>query len=258
MAHGGMRNLRLLIAYDGTGFHGWQRQPNAPTLQGLLEETIGKIIAEPVSVQGAGRTDAGVHASGQVANFLTACRIPCRNLQKALNDALPPTVRIRRVDEVAKDFHARYAARAKTYRYRICQQEVCPPFFWRFVFHYPYPLDDLRMAQAARLLEGEHDFTSFAASGGGDEEEEKPRSSVRNVLQSQIFRRRKPRMIVYQVTGSGFLHHMVRNLVGTLVEVGRGRRAPEDILRILQGRARSLAGPTAPAQGLCLVKVEYE
>ncbi len=254
-----MRNLRLLIAYDGTDFHGWQRQPNLPTVQGRLEEAIGRIIGEPVNVHGAGRTDAGVHADGQVANFQTSCRVPCGNLQKALNDALPPAIRIRRVHEVAKDFHSRYAARAKTYRYRICQQEVCPPFLWRFVLQHPYPLDRARMAQAARLLKGEHDFTSFAAADGTNEDElQKLGSRVRRIFQSDILLNRRLRLILYEIRGDGFLHHMIRNIVGTLMEVGRGQLAPEDISRILEARDRSRAGPTAPAQGLCLMRVEYE
>ncbi len=253
------RNLRLLIAYDGTDFFGWQRQPNRPTIQGLLEQSLKVILDEEVVLHGSGRTDAGAHAAGQVANFLTSCRIPCSNLQKALNDALPFSVRIRRVDEVAADFHARYSARCKTYRYRISQQAVCSPFVARYAHHYPYPLDVGRMDRAARLLEGTHDFTSFAAAGDMDEDEPAKRgSAIRQIFQSRVTVKERLQLVVYSVQGSGFLRHMVRNIVGTLIEVGRGNLAPEEMARILSARERSLAGPTAPARGLCLMKVEYD
>jgi tRNA pseudouridine38-40 synthase len=250
------RNLRLLLAYDGTEFHGWQRQPNLATLQLCLEEAIAGIVGERVKLYGSGRTDAGVHALGQVANFSTSCRIPGANLQKALNNVLPPTVRVRRVDEAAPDFHARYAVRSKTYRYRILRSEVCSPFLWRYVWHHPHTLDRELMAEAAELLIGEHDFTSFAATTSGDEDDLEP-SMVRRIFSSRVLWRERSGVLAYDVTGNGFLHHMVRNLVGTLVEVGRGRLKPNDVGRILRVRDRTLAGPTAPAQGLCLMRVEY-
>jgi tRNA pseudouridine38-40 synthase len=252
-----MRNIRLVIAYDGTGFHGWQRQPNAPTVQACLEDAIAKITGSPVQVMGSGRTDAGVHAQNQVANFSTASPIPRANLVKALNDVLPPEVRIKEAQEVPHRFHARYDAVAKTYCYRILQAPVCSPFIWRFVCHHPYPLERVRMAAAARLVEGEHDFTSFAASGEEVEGAEEARSMVRTIFRSRLLWRPRTSMLVYKVRGNGFLHHMVRNIVGTLMEVGRGRLAPQDVERILAARDRTLAGPTAPAQGLCLLKVEY-
>jgi len=266
-----MRNLRLTIAYDGTDFHGWQRQPNVPTVQGCLEDGLMRITGAEVKLYGSGRTDAGVHAASQVANFNTGCRIPCENLQKALNDLVPWSVRIREVSEAAEDFHARYHARAKTYRYRILRAPVCSPFFWRFVEHHPYPLDHRRMAEAARLLEGEHDFTSFAASSR-DEDDDLPGavsepssqqpakhvpSMVRIIFSSRLWWRPRMKLLTYEVRGNGFLHHMVRNIAGTLIEVGRGKLAPADVLRILGARDRSLAGPTAPARGLCLMKVDY-
>lgn len=261
-----MRNLRLVIAYDGTDFHGWQRQPNLLTVQEVVEAALGKLVGEPVRLWGSGRTDAGVHASGQIANFKTASPIPCANLLKALNDLLPPAVRIRDASEVAESFHARYDAVSKTYRYRILQAPVCLPFLARFVDHHPYPLDHRRMARAAKLVEGEHDFTSFAATGaGGTEAEEvsgvqrtsEPRSMIRTVQSSRLVWRPGLSLLVYEVRGNGFLHHMVRNIVGTLVEVGRGKLASGDIRRILEARDRTLAGPTAAARGLCLVKVGY-
>lgn len=281
-----MRNIRLVISYDGTDFHGWQRQPQAPSVQACLEGAIEKMLGERVQVWGSGRTDAGVHALKQVANFKTACRIPCANLLKALNDTLPPTVRIKEAEEVAEKFHARYDVRAKTYRYRILQAPVCSPFLWRFVYHYPFPLDWARMAEAARLLEGEHDFTSFAGAEGhagevGEclpaqtgtghgppDEREHPKSAtlpgragtpgmVRKIYQSRVLWRPRTSLLIYEVRGSGFLHHMVRNIVGTLIEVGRGKLAPHDMLGILKVRDRARAGATAPARGLCLAQVEY-
>jgi len=285
-----MRNIRLVIAYDGTDFHGWQRQPQAPTVQGCIEAGIEKIVGGQVHVWGSGRTDAGVHALNQVANFKTDCPIPCENLVKALNDALPPTVRIKEAREVPDKFHARYDVRTKTYRYRILQAPICPPFLCRFVHHHPYPLDRRRMAEAARWLVGEHDFTSFAGSEGHAEvvgeglvaaatpperwehhpgkartvagaplppAREGTPSMVRRIYQSGVLWRPRTSMLIYEVRGSGFLHHMVRNIVGTLLEVGRGKLTPEDVVRILEARDRSLAGPTAPPQGLCLMQVEY-
>lgn len=251
------RNLRLLLAYDGTGFHGWQRQPTLATVQACVEDAAARIVAEPVKLYASGRTDAGVHALGQVANFTTSCRIPIANLQQALNDILPADVRVRGVHEVAPDFHARYAVRSKTYRYRILQADVCPPFLWRYVWHCPHPFDRRLMAEAARIFTGEHDFTSFAATGAAEEADDVEPSMVRTVFSSRILWRERSAMLAYEVQGSGFLHHMVRNLVGTLVEVGRGRLTPDDVLRILRARDRTLAGPTAPAQGLCLMRVEY-
>ncbi|HEV2175608.1 MAG TPA: tRNA pseudouridine(38-40) synthase TruA [Terriglobia bacterium] len=268
-----LRNICLTLTYDGTDFHGWQWQPGLPTIQESVEEALARIIGERADVYGSGRTDAGVHALGQVANFRTSCRIPWQNLVKALNDALPPAVRVKEAREVAEEFHARYDARSKTYRYRILQTPICSPFLWRFVWHYPYPLDHKRMAAAAKLVEGEHDFTSFAACSGvvplapGGQipplqpdprpPAPDPRSSVRTIFSSRLLARPQTSMLIYEVRGSGFVHHMVRNIVGTLIEVGRGKLAPSDMLRILEARDRTLAGPTAPASGLCLVRVEY-
>jgi tRNA pseudouridine38-40 synthase len=250
-----VRNIRLILAYDGTDFRGWQRQPDAPTIQGCLEDALQKLTGAPAQVFGSGRTDAGVHASHQVANFPTASTIPGGNFVKALNDLLPPTVRIKGAEDVAPAFHARYDVRSKTYRYRILTTPVCSPLLWRFVCHHPYPLDRTRMAQAAGLFEGEHDFTSFVAADGQEEEETKSR--VRVILKSRLLWRPRSSLLVYEVAGKGFLRYMVRNIVGTLLEVGRGKLAPSDIPNIIAARDRTQAGPTAPAQGLCLMNVEY-
>lgn len=253
-----MRNIRLTIAYDGTDFHGWQRQPQPPTVQETLEARLAKITGGAVTVYASGRTDAGVHAAGQVANFKTDCPIPCPSLVKALNDVLPVSIRVRGAEDVPPEFHARYSAVAKTYRYRILQSAICPPFLARYVHHHPYPLDCRAIAEAARLLEGEHDFTSFAGSDPAlRKKQRKTESNVRRIFHSRVTVRKKLPLVVYEARGSGFLHHMVRNIVGTLLEVGSGKLAPEDIHGILEARDRSRAGPTAPASGLWLVKVEY-
>jgi len=252
-----LRNIQLIVAYDGTGFHGWQRQPSTPTVQACLEEAIAGIIGEPVKLFGSGRTDAGVHALGQVANFTSSCRIPLSNLLKAVNNVLPPEVRVRQACEVPLSFHARYDVRSKIYRYRILQSNICSPFLWRFVWHCPYALDCQRMAAAAHTFVGTHDFTSFAASGDAEDEMPSQSSMIRKVFSSRIVWNPRIRILSYEIRGSGFLHHMVRNLAGTLAGVGRGKLQAEDTLRILQARDRSLAGPTAPAQGLCLMRVEY-
>jgi tRNA pseudouridine38-40 synthase len=251
-----MRNIRLILAYDGTDFRGWQRQPDAPTIQAYLEDALQKLTGSPAPVFGSGRTDAGVHALHQVANFHTASTIPSANFVKALNDLLPPTVRVKEADDVAAAFHARYNVLRKTYRYRIVLTPVCSPLLSRFVWHHPYPLDRAQMAQAAGLFEGEHDFTSFTAADG--QEDEDTNSRVRVILRSRLLWHPQSSMLVYEVTGNGFLRYMVRNIVGTLVEVGRGKLAPRDIPSILAARDRTQAGPTAPAQGLCLMNVEYE
>ncbi len=209
----------------------------------------------------------------QAANFKTDCPIPCANLVKALNDVLPATVRVKQANQVSDDFHARYHARAKSYRYRILQTPACSPFLWRFVYHYPFPLDVTAMAEAAHLFEGVHDFTSFAAveetssqtsEERGQNSEFRTRNSgatsrvmVREIYSSHLVRRPRTSMLIYDVRGNGFLHHMVRNMVGTLIEVGRDKLSPGDVRRILEAKDRTLAGPTAPAQGLCLVSVEY-
>ena len=257
-----MRNLKLTLAYDGTDFCGWQVQPNSPTIQGTLASAIGRITGENVLPQGSGRTDAGVHALAQVATFQTESTIPATNLATALNDILPPAIRVLDAREVSVEFHARKSARAKIYRYRIYREATCPPFLARYVWHYPYPLDEEAMQSAAPLLEGEHDFTSFAAvdpernikDAAGDAISI-PTSSVRCIF-SSVWRRDGAELI-YQVRGSGFLHHMVRNLVGTFLLVGKGSLEPQDMITVLEAKSRAAAGATAPASGLYLVNVEY-
>jgi tRNA pseudouridine38-40 synthase len=250
-----MRNIKLVLAYDGTDFCGWQVQPDAETIQGTLATAIGRITGEKVLPQGSGRTDAGVHAIAQVSTFTTESVIPTANFVGALNDILPPSIRVVEASEVSADFHARKSARGKTYRYRIYREAICPPFLARYVWHYPYPLDEDVVLSAARLIEGEHDFTSFAAVDPERGRDQENVSNVRTIFSSQW--RREGGELIYEVRGSGFLHHMVRNLVGTFLLVGKGTLQPRDVVTILEAKDRSAAGPTAPASGLYLVSVDY-
>jgi len=252
-----MRNLKMILAYDGADFSGWQVQPDAVTVQGTLASAIGRITGEKVLPQGSGRTDAGVHALAQVVTFVTESSVPTENFVKALNDILPTSVRVLDVAEVPPEFHARHSAKAKTYRYRIYREAICPPFLARYVWHFPYPLNELALARAAVLVEGRHDFTSFAAvdpERGRSPEEDGP-PNIREIFSSSWQRDREE--LIYTVRGSGFLHHMVRNLVGTFILVGKPTLQPEDVTRILEAKSRSAAGATAPASGLYLVNVEY-
>lgn len=248
-----MRKLRFEIAYDGTDFNGWQVQPGLPTIQGVLEDVIGTIEGKPVHVISAGRTDAGVHAFAQVAAVSLENPIPPENFRRAVNRLLPHSIRLTRIGEAAAGFHPRFDARRKTYEYRIFREEVCPPFDRRFVYHHPYPLDEAAMVDAAPLIQGEHDFTAFAAS---DEKDALQTSKVRTIFRSTLTRNEKT--LVYNVTGSGFLKHMVRNIAGVLLEVGKGNLAPQDVLARLKPNSGIPPGPTAPASGLFLVSVDYD
>ena len=250
-----MRNLKLSLAYDGSEFSGWQIQPDAATIQGELASAIGRITGEKVLPQGSGRTDAGVHALAQVATFCTESPVPAANFVKALNDILPSSIRILEATEVAVAFHARKSAKAKTYRYRIYRAPICPPFIARYVWHFPYPLDEEAMKKAATDIVGEHDFTSFAAVDPERGREEGDVSNVRTIISSEWARDGDE--FIYAVRGNGFLHHMVRNLVGTFALIGKGTLSIGNLTRILEARNRSAAGPTAPASGLFLVAVDY-
>jgi tRNA pseudouridine38-40 synthase len=321
------RNLKLTLAYDGHDFAGWQVQPDRLSVQGTLVSAFEHLTGEKTLPQGSGRTDAGVHALAQVATVTTNSPIPVDNLIRALNDILPRSIRILAVEEMPPDFHARRSAVAKTYRYHIYRGAICSPFQARYVYHHPYPLSESRMVQAAALVEGEHDFTSFAAvdpekrkqtfaidkgrsatkaldtksgiktktglaENTADEtksgidsnadvdtkpeaitnaaletnlstfeidqaefEAELEPNNVRTIFHSQW--QRQGDELIYTVRGSGFLHHMVRNLVGTFLMVGKGSLTVPDVRRILELRDRSAAAATAPASGLFLVSVEY-
>lgn len=248
-----LRRLRFHVAYDGTDFHGWQQQPGLDTIQGLLEKAISSIEGNPVHVAGSGRTDAGVHAEGQVAAVLLTNPIPPDNFRRAVNRLLPSTIRVQDVEETSLEFHPQFQAKRKTYRYRIFRGEVCSPFDRRFVHHHPYPLDEAAMMVAARRLEGEHDFTAFAAS---DERDELGHSKVRTIYSSILERRGDE--LIYTVTGSGFLKHMVRNMVGVLIEAGKGNLSLAEVGQRLEAGCGVRPGPTVPACGLALISVEYD
>ncbi len=248
-----MRRLRFEVAYDGTDFHGWQVQPGLPTVQGVLEEVIGTIEGKPVHVHGSGRTDAGVHALAQVAAVTLQNPIPPDNFRRAVNRLLPRSIRVNQICETNSQFHPRFDARAKTYEYRIFRDEVCSPFDRHFVYYHPYPLDEASIIQAAPLLQGEHDFSSFASS---DERDAYGASKRRTIFVSGCCR--KGSILVYSVTGSGFLKHMVRNIVGVLLEIGKGNLGTADLLARLQPGSAIRPGPVVPASGLFLVSVIYE
>jgi tRNA pseudouridine38-40 synthase len=240
------------LSYDGTDYHGWQVQPGLPTIQAVVEQVVAEIEGAPVNVTASGRTDAGVHALAQMASFDLTNPIPAPNLRKAMNRLLPRDVRVLTVEETRPDFHPRYDARAKTYEYRIWRGEIVLPFVRRYVHHHPYPLDTSSMAAAARVLEGTHDFTAFAAA---DERDVLGLSKTRTIFCSRV--ELEAERLLYRVRGSGFLKHMVRNIVGVLLEVGKGNLSADGVRARLEPGCGIPPGPTAPAQGLFLVSVEY-
>ncbi|HUI74113.1 MAG TPA: tRNA pseudouridine(38-40) synthase TruA, partial [Candidatus Acidoferrum sp.] len=252
-----MRHFKLTIAYDGTDYHGWQIQAGKPTVQGEIVSVLRRLTQDATVLHGAGRTDAGVHALGQVASFHTQSGLSAEEFQRALNALLPPAIRISGSEEVGPDFHARWSARAKTYRYRLYRGRVVPPAIWRYVLHYPFPLDEEKMSDAARRFTGVHDFASFAASTGS-EDDDKERSTVREMFSTELSRSPDNEELIFTVRGRSFLRYMVRKMVGTLLDVGRGRLAPDDIDRLYELRDRSKSGPTVPPQGLWMVCVEHE
>jgi len=252
-----MRYFKLTIAYDGTDFHGWQIQKDKPTVQGEIVDVLRRITQEQIHLHGSGRTDAGVHALGQVGSFKTLSTLSAGEFQRALNAILPPTIRIMGAEETGPDFNARWSARAKTYRYRIYRGKVVPPADWRYVLHYPFPLDENKMREAATKFVGMHDFASFAASTGS-EDDDKERSTEREVYSTELARSADNEELIFTVRGRSFLRYMVRKMVGTLLDVGRGRLQPDDIEKLFALRDRSKSGPTVPSQGLCMVKVEHE
>ena len=256
-------NWKLILAYDGTDFYGWQVQPAQITIQGELAAAIERITGERVLPQGSGRTDAGVHARAQVASCELNAPIPPENLHRALNRTLPAAIRVISAERVPSDFHARHSVRAKTYEYRILQARICPPWSARYVYAINSPLDAFRMQQAAALVIGEHDFTSFTATDpdlsdrSADPFDPDAKAGNIRTIYSSSFEDEEGELLIYRVRGNGFLHHMVRNLIGTFIDVGRGHIAPEEVTGILAQRSRSAAGATAPARGLFLDSVEY-
>ena len=249
-----MKNIKLTLAYDGSVFHGWQIQPGVPTIQQTLVDVARKITQEKIFLHGASRTDAGVHALGQVAHFKTQSPLGALEFQRAFNALLPAQIRVMQAEEVGPEFHARWQSRAKTYQYRIFRGRVVSPFQYGRALHHPWPLDEAAMSEAARLFEGEHDFSSFAASSGS-EDDDRDRNMVRVIYRSEMCREYAE--LVYTVRGQSFLRYMVRKMVGTLLDVGKRRLRPENIPEIFAAKDRSRSGPTVPAEGLYLVSIEY-
>jgi tRNA pseudouridine38-40 synthase len=252
-----MRYIKLTIAYDGTDFHGWQIQANKPTVQGEIVSVLRRLTQENTQLHGTGRTDAGVHALGQVASFRTQSALSPLEFQRALNALLPPTIRIAGCEETGPDFSARWSAKGKVYRYRIYRGKVVPPMLWRYVLHYPFPLDEEAMREAAARFVGTHDFSSFAASTGS-EEDDKERDMQREIFSTELKRSEDGEELWFTVHGRSFLRYMVRKMVGTLLDVGRGKLKPEDIDRLYELKDRSKSGPTVPPHGLFMVRVDHE
>lgn len=279
---GELRTWKVVLSYDGTDYRGWQVQPGEPTIQGELQAALGRVVGEAPLPQGSGRTDAGVHALAQVASFALRAPIPPESLKLALNRTLPPAIRIGEAKIVPGAFHARHSTVAKTYEYRVYLERPprspgqiidCPPFLARYVYSFPWPLDFDALQDAARMFMGTHDFLSFAATdpdvasragpnptaGAFDDDDPGQPGAVRTIFGSAWEQRKVEEgiLFIYRVRGSGFLHHMVRNLVGTMLDVGRGYRRAGEIPAMLAARSRTAAGPTAPAGGLFLHSVEY-
>ena len=241
------QNHKITVSYDGTDYHGWQKQKNHRTIQDEIEKALWKILSIKTAVIGSGRTDAGVHSLGQVAHFWAKTRLDSEEFLQALNGTLPKDIRVNSLQRVSADFHARKSAKSKIYRYRILNSPRMSPFLLRYVLHWPSALDIQAMSEAAALFKGESDFTSFSSN--------KELHPVRNVIHSEIKQRGKE--IVYDVEANGFLRYMVRSMVGTLLQVGRGNMSPEDIEDMFKMKTRSSRSPTSPAKGLCLIKVKY-
>ncbi|MGD0733305.1 MAG: tRNA pseudouridine synthase A [Terracidiphilus sp.] len=276
-----LQTWKLTLAYDGTGFRGWQVQPAEPTIQGELQAALGRVTGESPLPQGSGRTDAGVHALAQVASFALKASIPPENLLRALNRTLPQSIRINESRTVPSTFHARHSAVAKTYEYRVFRGEICAPFLARYVHACPWPMDFEALQNSAQFFVGQHNFLSFAATDpdlacrtldSNDAPDPRPiprpgfqiesptPATIRTIFSSAWEQRQSEtgELLVYRVRGNGFLHHMVRNLVGTMLDVGRGHLQLSQIPAILSARSRAAAGPTAPACGLFLHSVEYD
>ena len=245
-----MRTIKLLIEYDGTNYLGWQVQPKGPTIQGTIEEKLALLTGETIHLIGSGRTDAGVHALGQVAHFKTQSQMDVRSFQKALNSLFPPDIVIRRVEEVEEGFHARKNSKSKIYEYWILNRNLRSAFHRGTAWHIPQKLDLKEMKKATWWLIGEHDFSSFRSVGSPT------RTAVRKVIMAEL-KRSQEGLIRFEIEANGFLKQMVRSIVGTLVEVGKGKINSEEFQKILESKDRKMAGPTAPAHGLFLKEVKY-
>jgi tRNA pseudouridine38-40 synthase len=245
-----MRNFKMIVEYDGTAYCGWQRQENGITIQQVLEEAIQLITGEKVAVIGSGRTDAGVHALNQVAHFKSSSRLPVNSIYRGMNSVLPPDIVVKEMEEVAREFHAQHDVKSKVYVYKICNQRLRPVLGRNYFWHIRFPLDLERMKKAAQFLIGTHDFSCFCATGTH------VKDRVRTITDIEI-KTCDDGLIEIKVEAQGFLKYMVRNIIGTLVEVGRGKRKPEEMKVIIESRDRTIAGVTAPACGLFLKEVKY-
>jgi len=245
-----MRNIKLLIEYDGTNYLGWQIQPGGPTIQGTLEEKLSRLTGERIRLTGSGRTDSGVHALGQVAHFKTQSQMDIRTIQRALNSLLPPDLVIQRVEEVHEGFHARKHSKSKVYEYRILNRNLRPVFQRGYVWHIPQKLNLTEMKKATQTLIGQHDFSAFRTVGSPT------RTAIRRVIRAD-WKKGRDGLIRFEIEANGFLKQMVRSIIGTLVEIGKGKTKASDLRKILNSKARKEAGPTAPAQGLFLKEVKY-
>ncbi len=244
-----MRNIKLIIEYDGTKFNGWQKQPNKLNIQGEIEQAIEEITGEKCDLIASGRTDARVNALGQVANFKTNSTIDIEKLPYAINSKLKKSIVIKSAEEVEERFHSRYSVHSKTYRYTINNSKFGTAIFREMEYHYPIELDEVKMNEAAQYFVGEHDFKAFKASGTSS------KSSVRTIYNAKVWR--DGERVYIELTGNGFLYNMVRIIAGTLVDVGIGKIAPQDVEQIINSKSRQNAGKTLAACGLCLMKVEY-
>jgi tRNA pseudouridine38-40 synthase len=245
-----MRNIKLLIEYDGTNYIGWQVQPKGPTIQGVLEERLGLLTREKIKLFGSGRTDSGVHAICQVAHFKTESSMETQKMQRALNSLLPPDIVIQKMEEVGESFHARRHSKSKVYEYRILNRNLRTVFDRGYVWHIPQKLDFKEIGKATKYLIGEHDFSSFRSVGSPT------RTTVRNVIRAE-WKRGRSGLVRFEIEANGFLKQMVRAIIGTLVEVGKGKMSAVEFRKILESKERSKAGPTAPAHGLFLKEVKY-
>ena len=245
-----MRNIKIIIEYDGKDYNGWQKQPNKLNIQGEIERAIEEITGEKVDLIASGRTDAGVHALAQVANFKIEKDIPIEKIPYALNSKLKKSIRIKEAKEVDEKFHSRYTCKRKTYKYVINNSIQGTAIYRNLQYHFPEKLDDIKMNEAVKYLIGEHDFKSFKASGTSS------KSSVRTIYDAKVTR--EGEIVTIELTGNGFLYNMVRIIAGTLVDVGEGKIKPEDVKKIIEDKDRKKAGKTLPPHGLYLVKVEYE
>lgn len=242
-------NIKLIVEYDGTSYHGWQIQPNGQTIQGMLEEAVSTFLGVPTRITGSGRTDAGVHALGQVANFFSERVTDLHRLQRGLNALTPEDITIKAVEAVPDSFDARRDGRSRIYEYRILNRSTPSPFYVKYAWHVREPLNIEAMREAIRCLEGERDFSSFRSAGCD------AAHPVRKVYRACLDQRDD--LLVFTIEATAFLRHMVRNIVGTLAEVGRGQRTSQAFAELLEAQDRMKAGPTAPARGLFLIEVKY-